>query len=119
MSNAIVPDKGVLLGRAKLPGYDFPRIITVRDGAIFDITAKAAPTVRDVAELENPASYVAQAVGTNVGAVDAIVENSWVEKTNSATPALLSPIDLQAVKASGVTFVASLLERVIERTGEG
>ena len=34
-------------------------------------------------------------------------------------PALLSPIDLQAVKASGVTFVASLLERVIEEQAKG
>ena len=32
---------------------------------------------------------------------------------------LLSPVDLQAVKASGVTFVVSLLERVIEEQARG
>lgn len=119
MPHAIVPDTGVLLGRAKLPGYAFPRVITVRDGAVLDITSKTAPTVRDIAELENPAAYVAQAPGSKVGDIDAIVENSWAEKSDSAGPALLSPIDLQAVKASGVTFVASLLERVIEEQAKG
>src|SRR6185436_19965009 len=34
-------------------------------------------------------------------------------------PRLLAPCDLQAVKASGVTFVASLLERVIEEQARG
>ena len=119
MPHAIVPDAGVLLGRAKLPGYEFPRVITVRDGTVLDITSKVAPTVRDVAELENPAAYVAQASGSNVGEIDALIENSWVEKSDPAAAALLSPIDLQAVKASGVTFVASLLERVIEEQAKG
>lgn len=119
MPHAIVPDTGVLLGRVKLPGYAFPRVVTVRDGVVLDITSKTAPTVRDIAELENPAAYVAQAPGSKVGDIDAIVENSWAEKSDSAGPALLSPIDLQAVKASGVTFVASLLERVIEEQAKG
>lgn len=119
MPHAIIPDTGVLLGRVKLPGYAFPRVVTVRDGAVLDITSKTAPTVRDIAELENPAAYVAQAPGSKVGDIDVIVENSWAEKSDPAAPALLSPIDLQAVKASGVTFVASLLERVIEEQAKG
>ena len=114
MPNTILPSSGVLVGRAKIPGHATPRIVSVRDGVVFDITAKAAPTVRDIAELDNPASYVSGTAGTKLGDVDAIIENSWAEKYDPAFPALLSPIDLQAVKASGVTFVASLLERVIE-----
>lgn len=119
MSSATVPDKGILLGRAKLPGCNYPRVITVRAGTVFDITSKSAPTVRDIAELENPAAYVAQAEGVEIGDINVIAENSWSEKSNSAVPSLVSPIDLQAVKASGVTFVASLLERVIEEQAKG
>lgn len=119
MPNTIVPSSGVLLGRAKIPGHATPRIVAVRDGVVFDITAKAAPTVRDIAELDNPASYVSGTAGIKLGDVDAIIENSWTEQHDPALPALLSPIDLQAVKASGVTFVASLLERVIEEQAKG
>ncbi len=119
MSAAIVPNSGILLGRARIPGHAHPRIVTVRNGTVFDITDRSAPTVRDIAELANPASHVSGMSGTEVGAVDAILANSWSEKSDPAHPALLSPIDLQAVKASGVTFVASLLERVIEEQAKG
>jgi fumarylacetoacetate (FAA) hydrolase family protein len=119
MPNTIVPNSGVLVGRARIPGHAYPRIVTVRDGAVFDITSKTAPTVRDIAERESPAAYVAGATGTKLGDVDEIVANSWTDKFDPALPALLSPIDLQAVKASGVTFVASLLERVIEEQAKG
>ncbi|SDP43898.1 Fumarylacetoacetate (FAA) hydrolase family protein [Phyllobacterium sp. YR620] len=119
MSNAIVPTSGVLLGRAKIPGYDHPRIVTIRDGIVYDITDKAGPTVRDICEMAEPASYVTGVEGTRIGAVDAVLANSWSGTFDPAHPALLSPIDLQAVKASGVTFVASLLERVIEEQAKG
>ncbi|MEK1887360.1 MAG: fumarylacetoacetate hydrolase family protein [Phyllobacterium sp.] len=119
MSNATVPSYGVLLGRAKISGYDHPRIVTIRDGSVYDITDKAAPTVRDICEMAEPASYVTDTRGTRIGAVDAVLANSWSEKVDTAQPSLLSPIDLQAVKASGVTFVASLLERVIEEQAKG
>jgi fumarylacetoacetate (FAA) hydrolase family protein len=119
MPNTIVPNSGVLVGRARIPDHAYPRIVTVRAGAVFDITSKTAPTVRDIAERESPVAYVAGATGTKLGDVDAIVANSWTDKFDPALPALLSPIDLQAVKASGVTFVASLLERVIEEQAKG
>jgi len=118
VSNPIVPD-GVLIGRARLPGSDYPRVVTVRDGQVIDITAKAAPTVRDVAETADPAAYVKTARGPAIGSVDALLENSWGGKVDPSKPSLLSPIDLQAVKAAGVTFVVSLLERVIEEQARG
>jgi fumarylacetoacetate (FAA) hydrolase family protein len=58
-------------------------------------------------------------VGVAVGAVDAIIANSWAQRTDAGQASLLSPIDLQAIKASGVTFVVSLLERVIEEQARG
>jgi fumarylacetoacetate (FAA) hydrolase family protein len=119
MADAILPPDGVLLGRAKVPGSDFPRLVTRRDGRLVDITAKSAPTVRDVCEMADPASYVAGAEGVDLGPIDAALGNSWAEKHSDAAVALLSPIDLQAVKAAGVTFVVSLLERVIEEQARG
>jgi fumarylacetoacetate (FAA) hydrolase family protein len=117
--SAILPSDGVLLGRVRVPGSAFPRIVTVRGGRVVDITAKSGATVRDICEMEDPASYVAAAGGTDVGSADSIVTGSWAAKLSDSAPALLSPIDLQAVKAAGVTFVVSLLERVIEEQARG
>ena len=119
MASPIVPNEGVLLGRARVPGFEHPRIVTVRGDDVVDITAKAAPTSRDVAELSDPAGYVASAPGKAIGSLHPLLANSWAGKTNLNEPSLLSPIDLQAVKAAGVTFVVSLLERVIEEQARG
>jgi fumarylacetoacetate (FAA) hydrolase family protein len=118
MGTTIIPD-GILLGRARVAGQAAPRIVTVRDGKLVDITAKGFATVRDIAESGNAADYVKSAVGTELGDVEAIVANSVAGKSDASLPVLLSPIDLQAIKASGVTFVVSLLERVIEEQARG
>ena len=117
--SVILPSDGVLLGRVRVPGSAFPRIVTVRGGRVVDITAKSGATVRDICEMADPASYVAAAGGTDVGSADSIVTGSWAAKQSDSAPSLLSPIDLQAVKAAGVTFVVSLLERVIEEQARG
>lgn len=119
MSEVIYPADGVLLGRARVPGIAHPVIVTVRNGDLVDITARGMATVRDIAESADPAGYVAAAPGKSIGSADAIVANSWANVSDSAKPSLLSPIDLQAIKASGVTFVVSLLERVIEEQARG
>jgi fumarylacetoacetate (FAA) hydrolase family protein len=114
-----IPSEGVLLGRVYAAGWPHPAAATVRDGAVVDITAKAAPTSRDVCEMDDPAAYVAAAAGREIGSVADIMANSMAARRNPAKPYLLSPVDLQAVKASGVTFVVSLLERVIEEQARG
>jgi fumarylacetoacetate (FAA) hydrolase family protein len=118
MAQGIVPE-GVLVGRALVPGHAYPRIVTVRGGALFDITSRTAPTVRDICEMADPAQFVADAEGIRIGDLDAILANSWRDEHSPTLAALLSPIDLQAVKAAGVTFVVSLLERVIEEQARG
>jgi len=119
VANPIVPGEGVLLGRARVPGHQHPRLITVRGEDIVDITSKVAPTSRDVAEQADPAAFVASAKGPVIGNLHQLLANSWSGKTDLKAPSLLSPIDLQAVKAAGVTFVVSLLERVIEEQARG
>ncbi|WP_422372157.1 fumarylacetoacetate hydrolase family protein [Hoeflea sp.] len=106
-------EEGVYLGRVRLSTGGHPRIITLREGKAFDITARAAPTVRDICELADPAGYVKSAPGEPLADLDALIEG------RAEGVRLLSPVDLQAVKASGVTFVVSLLERVIEEQAKG
>jgi fumarylacetoacetate (FAA) hydrolase family protein len=117
--SAIFPSDGVLLGRARVPGSTFPHVVTVRAGRVVDITAKSGATVRDICEMADPAGYVAKAGGKDIGSAHEILAASWAAKLSDSAPSLLSPIDLQAVKAAGVTFVVSLLERVIEEQARG
>lgn len=106
-------EEGVFLGRVRLAEGGHPRIVTLRDGKAVDITSRTAPTVRDICEMADPTGYIRSATGTPVADLDALMNGT----ADGAT--LLSPIDLQAVKASGVTFVVSLLERVIEEQAKG
>ena len=119
MTNSAIPSDGTLLGRVRVPGQAVPHIVTVRAGRVVDITAKAGPTVRDICEMADAAGYVAAAAGADIGPAEALLANSWADKLDMSKPSLLSPIDLQAVKAAGVTFVVSLLERVIEEQARG
>ncbi|RVD60374.1 fumarylacetoacetate hydrolase, partial [Mesorhizobium sp. M8A.F.Ca.ET.023.02.2.1] len=114
-----LPSEGLFVGRARSGDVSHPMVVTVRDGTVFDITSSAAPTVRDVCELADPAGHVGSAKGTPIGSVSDIAANSFEATRDPAKPFLLSPVDLQAIKASGVTFVVSLLERVIEEQARG
>ncbi len=114
----LYPD-GVLVGRARIAGHDHPRIVTVRGDQLVDITSAGHATVRDIAEAGNAANYVRSQTGQVLGSVEAIMANSAANAPDASIPVLLSPIDLQAIKASGVTFVVSLLERVIEEQARG
>ena len=58
-------------------------------------------------------------MGRPVGTLADIAANSFSAGRDPKQPYLLSPVDLQAVKAAGVTFVVSLLERVIEEQARG
>lgn len=119
MSANLLPIEGTWLGRARVPGVAYPRVVSVRDGRLIDITTAKAPTVRDICEMDEPAAYVADGRYTGLQSIDAVLANSWAGHISDTLPALLSPIDLQAVKAAGVTFVVSLLERVIEEQARG
>jgi len=119
VSKAIGLPEGIFVGRAAAPGIAHPLVAAVRGGEVVDITSRAAPTVRDICEMDDPAGYVASAGGRTLGGLDEIAANSFADSRDPQKPRLLSPVDLQAVKASGVTFVVSLLERVIEEQARG
>ncbi|HVY85818.1 MAG TPA: fumarylacetoacetate hydrolase family protein [Caulobacterales bacterium] len=111
-------DHAVLVGRVWRPGVG-PCVVTVRNGDLLDITGRGAPTVRDLCELPQPVDYVRSAPGECIGTVATIAANSWETTRDETETYLLAPIDLQAVKAAGVTFAVSLLERVIEEQARG
>jgi fumarylacetoacetate (FAA) hydrolase family protein len=85
---------------------------------VFDISRSFA-TMRDLAESPDPAASVAGAHAHRIGDLAAILANTAEDKRDTTAPHLLAPIDLQAVKAAGVTFAISLLERVIEEQARG
>lgn len=101
MDLSTLPADGIFVGRVWRPGIG-PCLVTLRGGALQDITTRAVPTMRDLIELDDPVAHVAATPGQPV-----------------ADFALLAPCDLQAVKASGVTFAASMVERVIEEQAAG
>ncbi len=72
-----------------------------------------------LSELADPAAALRAAKGERLGTLDAILANTPEDTRDAAKPWLLAPIDLAAVKAAGVTFARSMLERVIEEQAKG
>lgn len=93
-----------------------PAVIVARDGDVVDITSSQTPTVRDVCELDDPVGYVSGAEGETLGSLEAIMTAPIGDLSKTH---LLAPCDLQAVKACGVTFAGSMVERVIEERAAG
>jgi fumarylacetoacetate (FAA) hydrolase family protein len=110
---------GTLVGRAWLPGVSAgPSVIAVREEGGYDISAAAA-TMSDLLEAPDAPGLVKGATGTRIGSLAELLANSGVGDIDAAKPFLLAPCDLQVIKAAGVTFAASLLERVIEEQARG
>ena len=121
MTTPIVPDdaaSAILAGRVWRPDAAGPSVVAVRGGNLVDVS-RHFPTMRDLCETPNPAAALTAASGETIGSLDAILANTAPETRNPQKPWLLTPIDLQAIKAAGVTFVTSMLERVIEERARG
>ena len=109
----------LLVGRVWRAGQiNGPCVVVVRQGDVFDITA-AAPTVADLLERDDVVAFARQVAGEALGPVAALIDNSLLAQPDQHAPRLLAPCDVQAIKACGVTFAVSLLERVIEEQAAG
>lgn len=109
-------EQAKMLGRVWRDGIG-PSIVTIRAGRLLDITLPEAPTSADILNRDDAADYVASVAGEDIGSID-----EWIDLgAESGNPAshLLAPCDLQAVKACGVTFAKSMVERVIEEKADG
>ena len=109
---------GLFVGRVWNPKVSGPSIVTIRDGQLIDITSRDAPTLSSLLERDDPAAFVRAAKGEAIGTLDDVSKNSS-GKPDASKPYLLAPADLQAIKACGVTFAQSMIERVIEEKAAG
>lgn len=107
-----------LVGRVWRPDLEGPSVVVLRDGNLVDITG-SEPTVTELLNAYAPAATAHDADGDDLGPAAAIIANSGADARDPALPWLLAPVDLSALKAAGVTFVDSMLERVIEERAEG
>ena len=103
-----------LIGRVVVQG-EAPIPILVHGNAVYDLHS-LAPTVsgllerEDLGELFRDTSRLTHLCG---------IEGLGSEEGDSAEFTLVSPIDLQVVKACGVTFIESMLERLVEERSHG
>lgn len=105
--------RGTLVGRAWIPAIGEkpggPSVVALRTDGVFDLSAHV-PTMSSLLELPDPAAAVKTMTGRFIGDIAGITQGSVQ---------MLAPCDLQVIKAAGVTFAASLLERVIEEQAKG
>ncbi|MDP9807928.1 fumarylacetoacetate (FAA) hydrolase family protein [Rhizobium tibeticum] len=109
---------GLFVGRAWNPDVEGPSIVAVRDGQLVDITSKAAPTLSALLEQPDPAAFVRAADGPVLATFEEIAAVG-IGTPDPSRVHLLAPADLQAIKACGVTFAQSMIERVIEEKAAG
>ncbi|MDE0993323.1 MAG: fumarylacetoacetate hydrolase family protein [Rhodospirillales bacterium] len=121
-SNCLPEDgyAGTLITRVELPGANGgPTVAVIREDGVYDIMS-VATTVTALMELDDPAASVKSAtLGPKLGDLADLLVNAVANGRDTSKPYLLAPCDLQALKAAGVTFAASMLERVIEERAKG
>ncbi len=115
MASSETFNTGTFVGRIWRPEVKGPALVTIRDGMLCDITSKEAPTMRDLLEKNDPVAFVRAQKGEAIARLDELL----AARANELAIHLLAPIDLQAIKACGVTFARSMLERVIEERAAG
>ncbi len=109
---------GTLLGRVWMPDVAGPAVVAVRNDGVFDVSRHFS-TVSALCEQESPAAALRGIGGERIGDLESIVANTPADRRDRAKPWLLAPLDLQVLKAAGVTFAISMLERVIEERARG
>ena len=119
----VLPDdglQGTLVGRVWVPSgaAPGPAVVALRPEGVFDLSAHY-PTVSTLLDTLAPAEAARSATGQYLCSVEDLLANSLPGARDATRPWLLAPCDLQVVKAAGVTFAASLIERVIEEQARG
>jgi fumarylacetoacetate (FAA) hydrolase family protein len=111
---------GTWIGRAWVPGGAAgPSVVMLRPDGVFDVSRHVA-TVSALLDLADPVGFLRSLPADRpLGGVDELLRNSDPAERDASRPWLLAPIDLQAIKAAGVTFASSLLERVVEEQAKG
>lgn len=111
-------ESSVLIGRLYDPAERGPSVVSVRGQVLADLT-DTTPTVTDLLESADPAALAREAPARKTWPLDDVLTNTLDDAPRADIPVLLAPADLQVLKAAGVTFATSLLERVIEERAAG
>ena len=112
-ASALLPDDAArarLVGRVWSTAQGGPCPVVIRDGHVFDLSQTAA-TMSALLDRADLAQVVIGHDHPDLGPLDGFLDGSLGR--------LLAPVDLQAVKAAGVTFAGSMVERVIEEQARG
>jgi len=116
---------GTLVGRVWMPKtsarpHEGPCVVVLRQKGVFELSSYW-PTMSDLLEEVDPAASALQAKGDHIGSVEMLLQQTLNQNQNQnqAQAHFLAPCDLQVIKAAGVTFAASLVERVIEEQAKG
>ncbi|MFF2388054.1 fumarylacetoacetate hydrolase family protein [Agromyces sp. NPDC058104] len=110
--------EGTLAGRIFDPAAGGPSVVAIREHGVVDVSGSFA-TMRALTEQADPAAALAAADGPVVASLAELVANTPEDTRDAGRPWLLSPIDLHVVKAAGVTFPVSMIERIIEERARG
>jgi len=119
-TEALLPadaDNATMIGRVQMPGVG-PCVVTVRSSDVFDITDEYE-SVSGLCEEPDPLAAIQRASGIRIATVQEILNNTPVNIRDESKPYLLTPIDAQPIMAAGVTFVESLMGRLIEERARG
>ena len=125
-AESFLPDdglRGTLLGRAWLPAsitgtVAGPAPVWLREDGVYDLST-IRPTMAELLAEDPLGQLTTASLAGPVVTVRELIANSIAPDPDPDLPRLLAPVDLQAIKACGVTFACSLLERLIEERAGG
>ncbi len=109
-------ENALLIGRIHDPRDAGPSVVALRGGKLYDLT-RSAPTVSQLLEHDDLPALIAQAPEASQWKLDTVLANTVANERSAAR--FVAPCDLQVIKACGVTFAGSMLERVIEEKAAG
>ena len=109
--------KGCFVGRIWDKNKAGPCLVTIRNEHVYDITSPNIPTMRDLLELNDVKGYLDHNIGEKIVSVQELLISSLASQNKQFF--LIAPCDFQAIKACGVTFAKSMVERVIEERAAG
>jgi fumarylacetoacetate (FAA) hydrolase family protein len=107
---------GCLVTRIWIEDPAGPRTCVLREDGVYDLSS-LAPTMSDLIDLPDPSGAVRGHDGARLCGLEEAIVATFANPGGHLS--FLAPNDLQAIKAAGVTFADSMLERVIEERAKG
>lgn len=112
-------NQACLIGRVWTGGQvNGPSIVTIENKTVFDIS-RSFPVMSELLNADDLKTALKSADKVKIGDLSTILQNSDTRHQNSLLPYFIAPCDLQVVKACGVTFANSMIERLVEENAKG